>query len=97
MSLSRRGFITGLTLLVAAPAIVRAASLMPVKSMPNTVTLEMLQQRMNAAYKVYSEALTRNLYGDAINPRPATLLLYADEFGDFRVEQIPHQLVFSRD
>jgi len=31
---SRRGFITGLISLVAAPAIVRAGSLMPVKMMP---------------------------------------------------------------
>jgi len=31
---SRRGFITGLVSLVAAPAIVRVASIMPVKAMP---------------------------------------------------------------
>lgn len=32
MSLSRRGFFTGMVALVASPAIVRAASLMPVRA-----------------------------------------------------------------
>jgi hypothetical protein len=36
---SRRGFITGLVLLVAAPAIVRVASIMPVKVMPAELTV----------------------------------------------------------
>ena len=34
MNLHRRGFITGLGALIAAPAIVRVASIMPVRSMP---------------------------------------------------------------
>lgn len=37
--LSRRGLITGLISLAAAPAIVRASSLMPVKQMLETPTL----------------------------------------------------------
>lgn len=36
MNLSRRGLITGLISFVAAPAIVRAASLMPVKALKPT-------------------------------------------------------------
>jgi hypothetical protein len=40
--LSRRGLITGLICLMAAPAIVRAASLMPVKAMPVYTDLERL-------------------------------------------------------
>lgn len=34
---SRRGLLTGLSALVAAPAIVRASSLMPVKALQNVV------------------------------------------------------------
>ena len=37
MSLSRRGFLTGIGVLVAAPAIVRASSLMPIKAAPLVV------------------------------------------------------------
>jgi hypothetical protein len=38
--LSRRGLITGLISFVAAPAIVRAASLMPVKALPRSYALQ---------------------------------------------------------
>jgi hypothetical protein len=37
---SRRGFITGLAALVAAPAIVRASSLMPVRSIASLGAIE---------------------------------------------------------
>lgn len=37
---SRRGFLTGLISFVAAPAIVRASSLMPVKALPLELTHE---------------------------------------------------------
>ena len=40
MTLSRRGLITGLISFVAAPAIVRAASLMPVKALPRSYSLQ---------------------------------------------------------
>ena len=39
MELSRRGLITGLTSLLAAPAIVRITSIMPVKEIPRSFDL----------------------------------------------------------
>ncbi len=62
---TRRSFITGLISFVAAPAIVRAGSLMPVKVMEPTLSIEdILRQRMDAAYAVMQDNLNRNLYGD---------------------------------
>lgn len=42
---SRRGFLSGLLALVATPAIVRAASLMPVSMMPDEEVLAQLSKR----------------------------------------------------
>lgn len=63
---SRRGFLVGLaTSLLAAPAIVRAASLMPVRQMPPAQTLEeLLKQRMDDAYAVMAQHMRQCLYGD---------------------------------
>lgn len=44
VDLSRRGFIGGLIGIMAAPSIVRAASLMPVKVMEPVFTLDMLEE-----------------------------------------------------
>lgn len=49
MSTSRRGFLTGLVGLFAAPAIVRASSLMPVKEV-KPLTLYTMVENWNAAY-----------------------------------------------
>ena len=38
---SRRGFITGLATLIAAPAIIRVADLMPIKSQPRFLLTEL--------------------------------------------------------
>lgn len=57
MSLSRRSLITGLVSLVAAPAIVRASSLMPVKAMPPANWLDQ-------AYSLTKTQIDRNLYAD---------------------------------
>jgi hypothetical protein len=62
---SRRSFITGLAALVAAPAIVRAASLMPVKAMPTAE--ELYRLRMDEAYRITRENLSRSLYGDLVS------------------------------
>jgi len=45
MSATRRGFLGGLLALVAAPAVVRAASLMPVRVMPDEEVLVQLARR----------------------------------------------------
>ncbi len=59
---SRRGFIAGLgALFVAAPAIVRATSLMPVKAISIG---DLLAQRMAAAEAEMIRHITNNLYGD---------------------------------
>lgn len=74
---SRRRFLTGLVSALAAPAIVRFDSLMPVKALPPDLTLHgvpiyfddpdmaaLLVLRMNAAYWVMAEGLSQSLYGD---------------------------------
>lgn len=59
---SRRGFIAGLgALFIAAPAIVRATSIMPVKA----ISIEdLLRDRMDAAYEATRQAISQNLYGE---------------------------------
>lgn len=62
MTLSRRGLITGLVSLVAAPAIVRVASLMPVKVMEptwQTFHLDIGWGVMPVRWISYEEALER--------------------------------------
>lgn len=63
--LSRRGLIGSLISLAAAPAIVRASSLMPIKAMLSDA--ELLQLRLNAAYAVARENMNRQLYGDLVD------------------------------
>lgn len=67
---SRRGFITGLISLVAAPAIVRAGSLMPVKAIIIT-PYEHWITRISR-----ERALTPDLYGDS--PAMQALRLLAE-------------------
>jgi hypothetical protein len=62
---SRRGFITGLVSLVAAPAIVRVASIMPVKAEPKLTIEQLLKLRIADAERVIQENFTAILYGDA--------------------------------
>jgi hypothetical protein len=64
---SRRGFIAGLgALFVAAPAIVRAASIMPVKAIRQPTIEEisrLLHARMEEAYRITREQMARELFG----------------------------------
>ena len=61
---SRRGFITGLgAFFCAAPAIVRASNIMPVRAVSSDELLDLLHRRMNEAYEVLRQNLTRSLYG----------------------------------
>lgn len=76
--LSRRGLITGLISLAAAPAIVRASSLMPVKMIlpadPLAATISpsqyqaLLNVRMNAAYELLAKQMREYLYSDTSSP-----------------------------
>lgn len=63
--LSRRSFFGGLAAAIAAPAIVKASSLMPIKAvkvLPDDEWLKLMQARMATAYKATMEAMVRNLY-----------------------------------
>lgn len=67
VELARRSFITGLIALVAAPAIVRAGSLMPVRQMqPESLEdlVAMLSRRIDVAERVMANNLLQSLYGD---------------------------------
>ena len=59
--LNRRSLITGLISLVAAPAIVRATSIMPIKALPAVEDLDTLARKQ----------LADSLYGDLILTRQA--------------------------
>lgn len=63
--LSRRGLITGLIALAAAPAIVRASSLMPVKVMESD-PFALLHYRMDEVYRITRDNMARSLYGDGV-------------------------------
>ena len=69
--MNRRGFLTGLASLVcAAPAIVSAASIMPVKAIrlpePDNVEaiLDLLSRRIDAAHAAMHRAMCEALYSD---------------------------------
>lgn len=67
MILTRRSFLVSLAATLAAPAIVRASSLMPVRA-PKLLTVdELLKLRINAAYAATRHAITKNLYGDIVS------------------------------
>jgi hypothetical protein len=69
--LNRRSLITGLISLVAAPAIVRPTSIMPIKSLilPDEIVAispvmweDLLHARMNAVYEITRQAVCASLY-----------------------------------
>lgn len=60
---NRRSLITGLIAFVAAPAIVRAESLMPVKAM---VTDAECQAVLNAMYRHWADTYVAVFYGDKV-------------------------------
>jgi hypothetical protein len=65
VEIARRSFITGLIAMVAAPAIVRAGSLMPVKAMPSVDDIHaLLEARINDCVKIMARNLSETLYGD---------------------------------
>lgn len=66
---SRRSFIRGLiSFTAAAPAIVRASSLMPVKALPPFDGFDLLHARLNEAYAITRERMAARLYGGFIDP-----------------------------
>lgn len=83
---SRRGFLTGLISFVAAPAIVRSASLMPVKVMESPVDL--LNKYYALGYEITRKAIDDNLYG-GFNTNH--VLVKAFERYSFSYAQMPTQ------
>ena len=68
MTPSRRSFLTGLASLIAAPAIVRVTSLMPVKAMPSVEDINaLLKARMDECYRITAQNLSDALYGNLTN------------------------------
>lgn len=67
--LARRTFLAGMASALAAPAIVRVQSIMPVKAMPTgTDLVALLQQRLDDTYTLMKQQVERTLYyssGDA--------------------------------
>lgn len=66
VEMKRRAFIGGLIALVAAPAIVRTGSLMPVKAFdPSPAEIvALLERRIEAANAVLARQMNEMLYGD---------------------------------
>ena len=65
LSTSRRSFIVGLSALVAAPAIVRVSSLMPVKALLQPTPEEIyniLHQQIGLGYAITLQAMSNALY-----------------------------------
>lgn len=84
MNLSRRGLIVGLAAsLVAAPAIVKSASLMPIRGVPlanQDAIIELLAKRIADAQMVMAAGLNKNFFGDgpwAEPCEPSTAMLTA--------------------
>ena len=84
MTPSRRGFLTGMLGLVAAPAIVRVASLMPVKALPGAGGINGLLPYVDNALDIGSSG--------ALRP----VVIYRQEFiraFDMRVQEVTQQLI----
>lgn len=61
--LPRRKFLTGLFGFVAAPAVVKASSLMPVKVMPPQVVIEQYAyQEIGLGYQITRHAISEHVY-----------------------------------
>jgi hypothetical protein len=68
IEVARRSFITGLIALVAAPAIVRAGSIMPVKAVAwsKDELLALLDRRLDEVVAVMARNLNEAIFGDVI-------------------------------
>lgn len=67
-SFSRRGFLGSVLSLLAAPAIVKIASIMPVKSLADVdleaLALEVLEREMNGDHYLFGWSDWRGIYGN---------------------------------
>lgn len=65
MLTTRRGLIGILAGAIAAPLVVKATSIMPVKAMPSNDILALLEKRMMDARRVLADSLSQNLFEDS--------------------------------
>ena len=96
LSASRRSFITGLGAIFAVPAIVRVSSLMPVKALLQPTPeelLDLVHQRMLAAYEATHQAMLDNLYSDGTSFQ---LSYYDVPSNEYHHKQIASELIFDR-
>lgn len=63
---SRRSLITGLISLVAAPAIVRAGSLMPIRVIEPALSMEQLLSCLSECYDIMNKNMVHCLFGDRL-------------------------------
>jgi hypothetical protein len=75
--LNRRSFITGLISLVAAPAIVRPTSIMPIKALPTVEDLDTLARKQLADYFLTRQDFVPKLFVQVYRAGPAAK--YLDE------------------
>lgn len=96
--IARRGFLTGLAAAFAAPAIVKASSLMPVKSYSDVDIYKLLAERIWEAEKILRASMAQNIfYGTADAPLQFTGFKSATAFDPrFSFKEIGLQLVVSR-
>ncbi len=88
MILARRKFLMGLGALMAAPAIVSVANIMPVKAMPRPDTLELLRKRAAEAERVMMRDMAEMMYGDSAKELP--------NFGLSALIDVPNEAVYLR-
>lgn len=106
MTPSHRQLITNLiAFTAAAPSIVRATSLMPVKAIPKAVTLTDYKKLLDACYKVTKEQMAANLYGSVFfkieNTHPLLVTTispfevwtFKESAVEVSIEQFPYQSV----
>lgn len=97
--IARRSFLTGLAAAFAAPAIVKASSLMSVKAMPSDVDIyKLLAERIANAEHMLCEQMAQMIYGASYSP-----VLFSGfesrvsfEPRPFEIKQVAVNLVFKR-
>lgn len=62
--INRRGLFGVLAGFIAAPLVVKAANIMPIRVMPSFDILALLEARMRDAERVMLESISTNLYSD---------------------------------
>ena len=92
--LERRSFLTGLAAMFAAPAIVRAASLMPVRGVPLAnpeAMLDLLVARMVDTQTVLARAIEASVFGQSFATYEVT------PAHEFEIRQYAAEIIFAKE